>query len=93
VGKWVDVEINKNRWRAPGKIVRVPIYDDRGIFQTMEILNMACNLAIIEKKKGGRYSLDGEQFAHGELAAIEYLENNETVREELRTKLLKMVSD
>lgn len=93
VGKWVDIEINKNRWRAPGKVVRVPIYDDRGIFQTMEILNMASNLAIIEKKKGGRYSLNGEQFAHGELAAIEYLENNESVRDELRSKILELCSD
>ena len=93
VGKWVDIEINKNRWRAPGKVVAVPIYDDRGIFQTMEILNMACNLAIIEKKKGGRYYFDGKQIAHGEFAAIEYLEENEDFKNNIRLMVLELVSD
>jgi len=93
VGKWVDVEINKNRWRAPGKVVKIPVYDDRGIFQTMEILNMACNLAIIEKKRGGRYLLNGKQIAHGELAAIEYLEQDDKLKETLRKKIVELCSE
>lgn len=90
VGNRTKVKLVKNKVAPPFKIVEFNIMYGKGISRIAELLDLAVEFDIIQKR-GSWYRYDGEPIGQGSDAAIEFLENDpeltakieETVRAEL----------
>ena len=90
LGNRTKVKIAKNKVAPPFKVVEFNILYGKGISRVSEILDLAVEYDIIEKR-GSWYRYDGEPIGQGTDAAIQFLEEDEelcksiekTVREKL----------
>src|SRR6056297_3474952 len=90
LGNRTKVKIVKNKVAPPFKVVEFNILYGKGISRVSEILDLAVEYDIIEKR-GSWYRYDGEPIGQGTDAAIQFLEEDEelcksiekTVREKL----------
>ena len=90
LGNRTKVKIAKNKVAPPFKVVEFNILYGQGISRTSEILDLAVEYDIIEKR-GSWYRYDGEPIGQGTDAAMQFLEEDEelcnkfekTVREKL----------
>ena len=88
VGNRTKVKIVKNKVAPPFKVVELNIMYGTGISRMAEILDMAVEYDIIEKR-GSWYRYDGEPIGQGTDNAIEFLESDP----ELTDKIEQMVRD
>src|SRR6056297_940606 len=90
IGNRTKVKVAKNKVAPPFKVVEFNIMYGKGISRISEILDLAVEYDIIEKR-GSWYRYDGEPIGQGTDAAIQFLEEDEelcksiekTVREKL----------
>jgi len=90
LGNRTKVKIAKNKVAPPFKVVEFNILYGKGISRVSEILDLAVEYDIIEKR-GSWYRYDGEPIGQGTDAAMQFLEEDEelcksiekTVREKL----------
>lgn len=90
LGNRTKVKIAKNKVAPPFKVVEFNILYGKGISRISEILDLAVEYDIIEKR-GSWYRYEGEPIGQGTDAAIQFLEEDEklankieaTVREKL----------
>jgi recombination protein RecA len=93
LGNRTKVKIVKNKVAPPFKVVEFNILYGKGISRISEILDLAVEYDIIEKR-GSWYRYEGEPIGQGTDAAIQFLEEDEklaskieaTVREKLMPK-------
>lgn len=93
LGNRTKVKIVKNKVAPPFKVVEFNILYGKGISRISEILDLAVEYDIIEKR-GSWYRYDGEPIGQGTDAAMQFLEEDEelttkietTVREKLMPK-------
>jgi len=91
VGNRTKVKVVKNKVAPPFKVVEFNIMYGKGISRIAELLDLAVEFDIIEKR-GSWYRYDGEPIGQGQDAAMEFLENDpeltEKIEETVRKKLL-----
>lgn len=96
LGNRTKVKIVKNKVAPPFKVVEFNILYGKGISRVSEILDLAVEYDIIEKR-GSWYRYEGEPIGQGTDAAIQFLEEDEKltanieaiVREKLMPKEVK----
>lgn len=88
LGNRTKVKIAKNKVAPPFKVVEFNILYGQGISRVSEILDLAVEYDIIEKR-GSWYRYDGEPIGQGTDAAMQFLEEDE----ELCTKIEKTVRE
>ena len=62
-----------------------------GVDEFGEMLDMASELAIVQKKGGGYYAYNGENFARGEAAAIQHLRDNQDMYTDIETQVMEIL--
>jgi len=91
VGNRTKVKIAKNKVAPPFKVVEFNIMYGKGISRISEILDLAVEYDIIEKR-GSWFRYDGEPIGQGSDAAMQFLEEDEkltkAIEEKVRAKLM-----
>lgn len=91
LGNRTKVKIAKNKVAPPFKVVEFNILYGKGISRVSEILDLAVEYDIIEKR-GSWYRYDGEPIGQGTDAAIQFLEEDEKlcsqIEKTVRAKLM-----
>ncbi|MFA7231750.1 MAG: recombinase RecA, partial [Victivallaceae bacterium] len=85
-GNRTRVKVIKNKMAPPFRIAEFDINFNEGISRSGSILDVACDLAIIEKR-GSWFSLDGEQLAQGREQTKAYIELNREIQDRLLEKI------
>jgi recombination protein RecA len=86
VGNRTKVKVVKNKVAPPFKVVEFNIMYGKGISRMAEILDMAVEFDIIEKR-GSWYRYDGEPIGQGTDNAIEFLESDPELTEEIEKQV------
>lgn len=96
LGNRTKVKIAKNKVAPPFKVVEFNILYGKGISRVSEILDLAVQYDIIEKR-GSWYRYDGEPIGQGTDAAIQFLEEDEELRNSIeatvREKLMPTLEE
>src|SRR5262245_47102862 len=87
VGNRTRVQVVKNQLPAPFREVEFDILYGQGVSRSGEIIDMAADLAIVQKS-GAWFSIDGERIGQGRDNARIYLEQHPAVLEKLEQKIL-----
>ncbi|MDX1586479.1 MAG: recombinase RecA [Balneolaceae bacterium] len=82
VGNRTKVKVVKNKVAPPFKVVEFNIMYGKGISRTAELLDLAVEFDIIEKR-GSWYRYDGEPIGQGSDNAIEFLESDPDLTEQI----------
>jgi len=82
VGNRTKVKVVKNKVAPPFKVVEFNIMYGKGISRIAEILDLAVEFDIIEKR-GSWYRYDGEPIGQGSDNAIEFLESDPELTEQI----------
>jgi recombination protein RecA len=88
VGNTVRVKVVKNKMAPPFKQCVTDIVFGKGINRLGEIVDMSLERDIIEKA-GAWYKYEGNNIGQGRNAAVEFLRNNDDIREIIEERLLK----
>ncbi|MFN1835939.1 recombinase RecA [Balneola sp. MJW-20] len=86
IGNRTKVKVAKNKVAPPFKVVEFNIMYGKGISRISEILDLAVEYDIIEKR-GSWYRYDGEPIGQGSDAAMQFLEEDEQLTEQIGTKV------
>lgn len=86
VGSKTAVKVVKNKMAPPFKTCTVDIMYGEGISREGEILDIASDLAIIDKS-GAWYSYNGEKIGQGKENVKIFLKENTALRDELEQKI------
>ncbi|HET6528124.1 MAG TPA: recombinase RecA [Balneolaceae bacterium] len=86
VGNRTKVKIVKNKVAPPFKVVEFNIIYGKGISRMAEILDLAVEFDIIEKR-GSWYRYDGEPIGQGSDNAIEFLEADSKLTEKIAARV------
>ncbi len=91
LGNRTKVKVVKNKVAPPFKVVEFNIMYGKGISRISEVLDLAVEYDIIEKR-GSWYRYDGEPIGQGTEAAIQFLEEDSELAEKIeqivRAKLM-----
>jgi recombination protein RecA len=88
VGNRTKVKVVKNKVAPPFKVVEFNILYGKGISRMGEILDMAVECDIIEKR-GSWYRYDGEPIGQGTDNAIEFLEADSELTNKIEQQVRK----
>ena len=86
LGNRTKVKIVKNKVAPPFKVVEFNILYGKGISRISEILDLAVEYDIIEKR-GSWYRYDGEPIGQGTDAAIQFLEEDEELTNKIEASV------
>ena len=86
VGNKTNIKVVKNKVAPPFKTASVDIMYGEGISKEGEIIDIASDLAIIDKS-GAWYSYNGEKIGQGKENVKNYLKENPNIRNEIETKV------
>lgn len=86
IGNRTRIKVVKNKVAPPFKEAMVDIMYGQGISQTGELVDMAADLDIINKA-GSWYSYGDERIGQGRENAKQFLEDNDTIRQEIEAKV------
>lgn len=86
VGNRTKVKVVKNKVAPPFKVVEFNIMYGKGISRLAEILDLAVEFDIIQKR-GSWYRYDGEPIGQGTDNAIEFLESDPELTEKIEAKI------
>jgi recombination protein RecA len=96
VGNRTKVKIAKNKVAPPFKVVEFNIMYGKGISRISEILDLAVEYDIIEKR-GSWFRYDGEPIGQGSDAAMQFLEEDpklaKSIEEKVRGKLMGLITE
>ncbi len=91
VGNRTKVKVVKNKVAPPFKVVEFNIMYGKGISRIAEILDLAVEFDIIEKR-GSWYRYDGEPIGQGSDNAIEFLESDPELTEQIEETIRREMS-
>ncbi|HKJ44461.1 MAG TPA: recombinase RecA [Balneolales bacterium] len=87
LGNRTRVKVVKNKVAPPFKEVEFNIMYGKGISRISELLDLAVDQDIIQKR-GSWYRFDGEPIGQGSDAAIQFLEEDEKLRNQIEKQIL-----
>ncbi len=90
IGNRTKVKIVKNKVAPPFKVVEFNIMYGKGISRTSEILDLAVEYDIIEKR-GSWFRYDGEPIGQGSDAAMQFLEEDTKLTDSIEAKVRKLL--
>lgn len=88
VGNRTKVKVVKNKVAPPFKIVEFNIIYGKGISRINEILDLAVEYNIIEKR-GSWFRYDGEPIGQGNDAAVQFLEEDPELTNQIEARILE----
>ncbi|MEX0593366.1 MAG: recombinase RecA [Balneolaceae bacterium] len=88
VGNRTKVKVVKNKVAPPFKIVEFNIIYGKGISRVNEILDLAVEYNIIEKR-GSWFRYDGEPIGQGNDAAVQFLEEDPELANQIEARILR----
>lgn len=86
VGNETKVKVIKNKLAPPFRETKFDIMYGTGTNHLGEVIDLASDIDIV-KKAGAWYSYEGEKIGQGKLKAIQYLEENPTIAEEIENRV------
>lgn len=86
IGARTRVKVVKNKLAAPFRVAEFDIMWNEGISRIGSILDVACDMGIIEKR-GSWFSFENEQLAQGRDAVKAYLQENPQIAERIYQKI------
>lgn len=86
IGNKTNIKVVKNKVAPPFKTASVDIMYGEGVSKEGEIVDIASDLAIIEKS-GAWYSYNGEKIGQGRENVKEYLKSNPQLKDEIDNKI------
>ena len=86
-GNHTKAKIVKNKVAPPFKTAEFDIIYGKGISKGSCLVDLGIEYGILEKS-GAWFSYNGEKIAQGRERAVEYLETNVEIAEEIKTKIL-----
>jgi recombination protein RecA len=89
IGHNTKFEIKKNKLAPPFRSAEIPLIYGSGYDLHAECLDLSTQLGLLERR-GSWYSYDGENFANGAAAAIEYLHENPDFYDSIRNQVIEM---
>jgi recombination protein RecA len=88
LGHIVRARIQKNRWAPPFRTAEIPILYGHGIFRTHELLQIAVQYGFVKcPPKSSWYEFDNGDKVQGESASIQYIDDNEDMKNSIYKKL------
>ncbi|TPR54351.1 recombinase RecA [Metamycoplasma neophronis] len=91
-GNQIKCKVVKNKLAAPYKTAQIEIVFSKGISKSGELINLAEEYGIIAKK-GSWYSYQGNNIAQGQTNLQLLLENNSSLFEEIKTKIIEKINE
>ena len=91
-GARTKVKVVKNKMAPPFKIAEFDINWDEGISRVGAIIDVACDMGIIEKR-GSWFSFDGEQLAQGRDAVKGAFQERKDLEERILAKIREHLAD
>lgn len=91
IGHTVESETMKNRFQGKGKKRNATLIYGRGFSEAYDVMELGISLGIVEK--GGSWLTFGEHKVQGMLSAIEFLEEEPSVLEELKGKISDLLKE
>lgn len=88
-GHETTFEIRKNKLAPPFRSAKIPLIYGFGYNLHAECLDLALQLGLLERH-GSWYRYEGENFANGEAAAIEYMQENEDFYNDMRGQVIDL---
>ena len=86
-GNHTKAKIVKNKVAPPFKTAEFDIIFGKGISKGSSLIDLGLQYEILEKS-GAWFSYNGEKFAQGREKAINYLESNKEVADEIQNKII-----
>ncbi len=90
IGNRTKVKVAKNKVAPPFKVVEFNIMYGKGISRVSEILDLAVEYDIIEKR-GSWFRYDGEPIGQGSDAAMQFLEEDPELAKKIEDKVRKLL--
>lgn len=90
VGNRTKVKVVKNKVAPPFKVVEFNIIYGKGISRINEILDLAVEYNIIEKR-GSWFRYDGEPIGQGNDAAVQFLEEDPELTNQIEERILQQL--
>jgi recombination protein RecA len=90
IGNRTRVRVTKNKVAPPFRVVEFDIMYDEGISKTGDLLDMAVELGVIDKR-GSYYYYDEESLAQGRENAKQFLRETPDVTDEIETVVRRMM--
>jgi recombination protein RecA len=87
VGNRVRANVIKNKVAPPFRKCEFEIYFGKGISRAADIIDLSVECEFL-KKSGTWYSYGNDRIGNGKAAAIEFLENNAKLQQELREMVM-----
>jgi recombination protein RecA len=87
IGQNVIIKVIKNKLAAPFKKVTIPFYFDRGFDSENDLLNMAVDFGILERK-GSWFYYGFDQIGQGKEKAFEVIKDSPDIYHEIERQVL-----
>ena len=89
IGAETRVRVVKNKIAPPFRNAEFEILHDRGINYEGDLLKLAVEDEIVEKKAGAQFTYKDQRIGHGEANAVQFLRENVPVREEIAAAIME----
>lgn len=91
IGNIIKAKVEKNKLAPPFKQPQFEIYFGKGISRVAEIIDIGIEQGIV-KKGGAWFSYNGDQLGQGKPKAIEFLEDNPEVAQEILDQIMAKIA-
>jgi recombination protein RecA len=89
IGAETRVRVVKNKVAPPFRNAEFEILHDRGINFEGDVLKLAIEDEIVEKKSGAQFLYKDQRIGHGETNAVQFLRDNVAVRDQIVAAILE----
>ncbi len=89
IGAETRVRVVKNKVAPPFRNAEFEILHDRGINYEGDVLALAIEDEIIEKKAGAQFTYKDQRIGHGQVNTVQYLRDNPAVLSEIAAAVLE----